>query len=360
MALTPVFYVYPLNKWVSFHFIAEEHVRELRKHFNVVKVDEGALTVVMPVAMAASRCLFLLHPYFYPMQVYERRLLAKVGRPDGVIGVDVADSDHVTPEAVRLTEYAEAMVVPSTFSRNSYVNSGVRVPVYVVPHGVPDAFLASPPSKPDAFRQLRELKERRKAKLLQTWCLHSEYRKGLDLAYRIFSRLAEERKDVILVDREPFNVNVFDSPIDPERPKPSLTMNLSWLSEAQIMELMDVCDAFLLTSRGGAFEHPPLLALARGEPVVAAKGGAWEDYVPPWGLVPSTRCGPVLPNNPIHDGCGVEMDVDAAVDRLHEILDDYEGYRARAEEYARERIGREFTWRRVGELLRDVVRKHMP
>jgi glycosyltransferase involved in cell wall biosynthesis len=359
MPLHPIFYIYPLNKWISFHFIAEEHVRELRKYFNVTKVDEKALTVVMPIARLTAEATFLLQPYFYPIQVYERKLLDKIGKPERLIGVDVADSDHITEYAVHLTEYATAMIVPSNFSRNSYINSGVKTPVYVVPHGVPDDYFNPTPSKPNTFKQLYDYKIKNNVKLIQTWCLHSEYRKGLDLAYEIFSQLVKERKDVALVDRASFNINVFDSPIDYKNPQPKFTLTSSWLTDEQIKELMDICDIYLLTSRGGGFEHPPLLALARGEPAIGAKGGAWEDYLPDWALIPSHKSGQVLANNPIHDGYGVEIEVEKAVSALHEILNNLDEYRARVKYYLDTYVKEKFTWTKIGEKLKDIVLKHL-
>jgi len=359
MPLAPAFYVYPMSRWVSFSYIAEHHVRELRRHLRVEVVDEGALAAVMAVALRAARCVFLLHPFFYPMQVYEARLLRKLGRPERVIGVDVADSDHVSAEGVRLTGYAEAMVVPSTFSRDAYVRSGVSVPVHVVPHGVPEPYLSSPPSRPSRFRELADYKARSGRRLLQVWLLHSGFRKGEDLAYEVFNRLLRERGDVALAVRRPFALEVYSEEVDAGRLRPTLSIPAGRLSEGEVMELMDACDAYLLSSRGGGFEHPPLLALARGEPVVAARGGAWQDYLPSWGLVESRRSSVLLPGNPIHDGCGVEMEVEAAVGRLHEVLDDLEGHRAKVREHVESRIREGFTWRRAGELLRDVVLRYL-
>jgi glycosyltransferase involved in cell wall biosynthesis len=127
------------------------------------------------------------------------------------------------------------------------------------------------------------------------------------------------------------------------------------LSDDQIRELMDVCDIFLLGSRGGGFEHPPLLALARGEVALGAKGGAWEDYLPDWALVSSHASDIVLKDNPIHNGRGVEMDVDACVSKLHTILDNLDEYRARVRQHVYTVVRERFTWGRIGEQLRDIV-----
>jgi hypothetical protein len=67
----------------------------------------------------------------------------------------------------------------------------------------------------------------------------------------------------------------------------------------------------------------------------------------------------VLPDNPIHTGTGVEMDVEKAVDRLHTILDNMDDYKARVAEYVDTRIRNEFTWSRVGAILKEVVDKYL-
>jgi len=359
MPLNPIFYVYPLNKWVSFHFIAERHVAELRKYFYVTKVDEKALITVMPIAQIATKALFFLHPYFYPISVYEKKLLAKIGKPERLIGVDVADSDSITEYAVKLTEYATAMIVPSNFAKKSYVNSGVKVPVHVVPHGVPDDYLSLPPSKPNTFKPLHNYKTKNNKLLIQTWMLHSSYRKGEDLAYQIFNKLIAERRDVALIVRRPLSIEVYNSEIQFTNPKPHFALSISWLEDEQIKELMDTCDIYLLTSRGGGFEHPPLLALARGEIVIGAEGGAWEDYLPSWALIPSTRSDIVLKDNPIHNGYGVEINVEKAVDELHNIIDNLSQYKDKVKEHVATHVSENLTWSKIGLKLKDIVLNYL-
>jgi hypothetical protein len=74
--------------------------------------------------------------------------------------------------------------------------------------------------------------------------------------------------------------------------------------------------------------------------------------------VDSHESPPVLPDNPIHTGTGVEMDVEKAVDRLHTVLDIMDDYRARVAEYVGTRIRSEFTWSRVGERLREIIGRY--
>lgn len=350
-----LYYIYPLTKWVSFKTVAEAHVRELRKYFRVVPIEENSLLVVIPMTSAISKCAFFVHPYFYPMQRFEKKLLVKIKIKPNIIGVDVADSDHISEIGVRLTRYAKAMIVPSKFSQKTYIRSGVVTPVFAVPHGVDSTWLGSNPSRPQNFRPLMDYKTKNNKKLIQSWIMHSSYRKGEDLLYQIYNNLLSERNDVALVIRRPFSIDIYDQKIDPNNLTPQHSIPLSWLTDDQIKELMDTCDIFCLTSRGGGFEHPPLLAMARGELVIGARGGAWEDYMPEWSLVPSHRSDVVIPNNPIHDGCGVELEVDQAVNKLHDILNNMDDYKAKIQQHIETHIKPNLTWEKIGERLKNIV-----
>jgi glycosyltransferase involved in cell wall biosynthesis len=354
-----VYYIYPTTKWISFRIIAEEHVRQIQKQFYVQKVDDTALATILPIASISAKSVIFLHPYFYPIQVYERRLSSRIGKIGKLIGVDIADTDHMTETAVRLTGYATAIIVPSNFSRKTYVESGVKTPVHVIPHGVHESYIDAEPSKPNIFKALHDYKVKAKKKLMQIWVLHSSYRKGEDLAYKIFNTLVGERMDVALVVRRPLSIDLYDSPINPEKPTPKITIGKSYLTDEEIKELMDTCDIFLLASRGGGFEHPPLLGMARGEIVIAAKGGAWEDYMPEWGLVQSQKSETLLPGNPIHDGGGVEMMADNAVAKIYEILNNMDEYKARVKHHLNTCVREKFTWSKIGLQLRDIVAKYL-
>jgi glycosyltransferase involved in cell wall biosynthesis len=362
-----VVYIYPMAKWVSFRSIAESHIKELRKYYNVQIFDEESTTIVFTILLYTCSPPIILHPFFYPIARYEKILKQKLGRIQNIIGVDVAGSNHISQYAVELTENAEALIVPSNFARNTYVNSGCRKPVYVVNHGVPDEWIGRIIDKPKALKQLLDYKKESGKKLIQTWVMHSWYRKGEDLAYEVFNKLVEERDDVALVVRRPGTIDVYDSKIDYSMIGNSLTINARpklsilplWLEDYKIEELMSICDIFLLTSRGGGFEHPPLLAMSKAEVVIGARGGAWEDYIPQWLLIDSHESLQLLPGNPIHDGVGVEIEVEKAVDKLHEIIDNMDEYKSRIAEYVNEKITEELTWSKIGLKLKEIIGRYI-
>ncbi|RLI87291.1 MAG: hypothetical protein DRP01_02230 [Archaeoglobales archaeon] len=348
---TSLWYVYPLFKHVSFGVIGEKHADLLQQYFRVERIDE----LSFPLIQIVSHPLVLIQPYFYPMQKFEKKIVRNLKKINGIIGVDVADSDHITQYAVRLTDYATAMIVPSNFSKRSYVNSGVKRPVHVVPHGVDIEWIEAPKQQPTIFHHLAKLKERRNLKLILCWVMHSPVRKGLDLLLQYYQTLMREYNQVLLVIKTAHGIEYFSKTVE----KADGKILIKWLNEREKMELFDICDLYFLSSRGGAFEHPPLEALTRGEIVLGAKGGAWEDYLPDWALIPSRRSGQVLPNNEIHDGCGVEVLVDKAVDKTIEIFNNMDEYRARVQEHINTCVKQNFTWKVIGEKLRNVVQKYL-
>ncbi|MEM2446528.1 MAG: glycosyltransferase [Candidatus Bathyarchaeia archaeon] len=354
-----VYVVYPRYKRVSFSFVGENHYQQLQRFFRTYAIDESAL----PVSEIVSHPLIYLHPYFYVMDREGERLKRRRAYFKGIIGVDVADGDHVTSRAAELANMATAMVVPSNFCRRAYVNSGVKVPVHVVPHGVTEEWIGSPPQRPCPLTYVEKIKEERKAKVLLAFIIHSPFRKGLDILIEVYKGIVKERGNAVLTVKTMRGLGVIPSTVQKvgetleESMQPPVVEK--WFTEREKMSIYDAADLFLLTSRGGGFEHSGLEALARGVPVIAARGGAWEDYLPSWCLTPSKRSPPVLEGNPIHDGCGVEMLIDKAVDKALTILDNLEEYKAKAKEYADTRLKKEFTWSRIGEALREVTLKYL-
>jgi len=339
----PIWYVYPLWKKISFTLASKQHIRHLRPHVHVEEIDEDA------IAYTHITCnpIVLMHPYFYPMERHHERIARRLPHMRALIGLDVADTDALSWRAVELANMATAMIVPSNFSRRVYESSGVRVPVHVLPHGVGDEYFETPRSPNPSPQAVASLRKSRGIKMLLSYVLHSDYRKGLDILMTLYEMLRKERGDVALVIRDAGGLKLIH---DGEK-----GIFSGWMTEKMKIELFDSADLFVLASRGGGFELPGLEALARGVPAIAAKGGSWEDYMPEWGLVPSRPSNRIFEGNTIHVGKGVEMILEKAVDRALEILDNLDDYSARAQEYAETRIRKEFTWRVIAERLLEII-----
>lgn len=353
-----VWYITPIWKKVSWNEIAYNHVKHLKKYLNITLLDEEAF----PNLTIFSNPLIILHPYFYPLQKWEKRIKRNLIKLRGLIGIDVADSDHLTNYAVRLTNYSKAIIVPSQKAKETYQRSGVTRDVYVVPHGVSTEWITTKPNEDPLLSQIAKLKETKNLKMILSFCIHSGYRKGIDLIAKIFAEVHKEIPNTALVLRDCYGIDVWTNPptlrMLEVRAGASLTITKNWFSQNQKMLLFDLADVFLLGSRGGGFEHPALEAIARGIPTIGAEGGAWEDYMPKWMLVPSHKSQQVLAGNPIHDGCGVEMEIHKAVEKTIEFLTDKE-YKQKTKDYVKNVIEKNFTWEKIALKLKNIITRYL-
>ncbi|RLE86746.1 MAG: hypothetical protein DRJ67_06505 [Thermoprotei archaeon] len=361
-----IIYCYPIWHTVSFSLIAKKHIEGLRRYTKVYEWDELNLPDIYPV----KPYVLLVHPMFWctwrwcqQLKLAEpsldralENLSKRFEKYEKAVGIDVADSDGISDLAVKLTEVYDEVIVPSNFARRSYVRSGVKVPVRVIPHGLDLEWYDSPPISIEgvsnqALRVLWQLKQMSHRKLLLFWMWHSPERKGWPEVLVFYERLKRERDDVALVVKTGGPLN-----IDVERAKRLGIINVfGWLTEEEKMFLYDICDVTLLFSRGGGFEVCGLESLARGTPAVGHRMGAWAEYMPDWLLCREGLRVRVFPDNQIHVGYGYTVDVDDALDKVHEILEDLAEYRARVREYAVRRLRGVYNWREVGKRLWEVA-----
>jgi glycosyltransferase involved in cell wall biosynthesis len=336
-----VYYFYPMRHRVSFQFVARQYIEMLRERYSVEEIDEvsfyGRDIFVKPRAF--------VHPYLYIAGKRPERAVWETSRYDKLVAVDVADSDRLSREAANLFNLADACLVPSTWSREAYIRSGVAVPVHVVPHALKPIFyeprvgVRESPSLAEHVDLLLKVRERYRA-LICFFLWHSFWRKGGDLVLKTLSALRRERGDFAVIARTADSL--FLAGLETAQvPAVSLTQ---WLDDKAVVAVYDLCDIYPLFSRGGGFELNGLEALARGEVVLAASEGSWTDYLPPEFLLPVAKYEHPLPRNPYHVGLGPVVDTEKAVDKLHIIIDNLDDWRARARERAmqvRERFSAE-------------------
>ncbi|RLG79500.1 MAG: hypothetical protein DRO40_12745 [Thermoprotei archaeon] len=349
--LPNVWYVYPIWHNVSFSIVARHHIENIRKYYRLTEVDELAFHTMD----IYSRPIAVIHPYFFIITRHTQLYFNRRDRFKAVIGVDVADSDRIAPWAARLVNLADEFVVPSKWAKRVYKSSGVKIPINVVPHGVSDNYFL-PPIEPkmEILQNMKRMKINNKYIYVLFFCIHSGYRKGDDLVFKVMKEIQRVHKKVVLVVKSIERHRILS-----KLRSISLT---KWIrDELDMIALYDMCEIYLLFSRGGGFELNGLEALARGEVVVACNRGSWTEYLPDFTLVPPQRSVMVFPSdNPttqIHCGHGYEISVDKAIDLLHDILNNLDDYRSRVREYW-ESIKHEFTWKRVGEKIKEIIDRH--
>jgi glycosyltransferase involved in cell wall biosynthesis len=366
-------YCYPLHHIVSFTIIGRKHVEYIRKLSlaKVYEIDEQ----VFPLFNPSIKYDVVLHPHIYiwhrVMQKYYRAVNENVrdrvqqyidyfkNQFNQIIAVDVCDSDRMSDYAVELLNYADKVIVPSNFCVEVYRSSGVRKPVYRVPHGVdgewfltPSIWETSPVRKINpVLIDLYLYKVRRRKRFLLFWLWHSDARKGWPEVKELYSKLSKERNDTVLV----LKTMTPNSPAFQEVMHMGAVQVYGWLNDYEKMALYDLTDITLVFSRGGGFELSALESLARGVPCVASYWGSWKDYLPPFLGVKTGDKVKVFEGNAIHVGYGYRIHVEDALNKIHNILENYDDYRARVDEWRQKVLFSEYRWDLIAKKLVDII-----
>jgi glycosyltransferase involved in cell wall biosynthesis len=362
-----------MHHTVSFTIVAQKHVEYIKKLSlaKVYEVDE----LSFPSFHSFTKYDVVLHPHIYIWHRVMQRLYRAINdnlkhkfqqyvenfrnQYGQVVAMDVCDSDRISDYAVDLINYADKVVVPSNFCAEVYRGSGVKKPIYRVSHGVdpdwysfPSVWETSPVKKINpVLIDLYLYKVRRRKRFLLFWLWHSPTRKGFPEVKKLYSNLVKERKDVVLVLKT----------YSPNTPEFQEIMHLGaiqvygWLNDYEKMALYDLADITLVFSRGGGFEVNCLESLAREVPCVASYWGSWKDYLPPFLGLKTGEKVKVFEGNAIHVGYGYKVDVEDALNKIHNILENYDDYRARAGEWRQKVLNNEYRWDIIAQKLVKVI-----
>lgn len=352
-------YIYPIESTHSFNIVAVNHIKYLRHKYIVensdVEIEEMDWSRLSNINWDEKRSV-LIHPFLYQFASYKSfmqnsrnfaRLLAtkhKIG------GFDVADSTKISKIAVDLINKIDLIMVPSNFVKDVYINSGVTIPVEVLPHGVSDEFLCDYPIYTDNIEitKLRKMKEKGSILILY-FLVHSAHRKGADLVKEVMKKIQNKYKNVYLVvkseDKDYFS-------------KIRSVCIESWMSNDNLRLLYDTCDICLSPSRGGGFELNALEAASRGVPTLVTNGGCFLDlinYFIPIDL--SNKVTQPLPGNPIHNGLGYEVDIDDFEKKLEDVIVRLDYWKEHFNANIKE-IREQYTWRNVAKELDRYLKNY--
>jgi len=325
-----IYYIYPQHHDVSFKFVAKEHIKMLKEKYTVYEIPALSFYQFTPFRYPIS----IIHPFFYSMWRWTKVEFSFFeqyrNHVSAIIGVEVADSDQISEKFIDYANnYTGRMIVNSEWSVKAFKNSGLKIPIYKVVHNFNTRLLAKDEELKidEQVKYIEKLKNEKKFKLIFISLWHSDYRKGADLFHRIAQQLQKERNDVYFLVKSGMPRSDFQ-----DLRMFNFTGNTDF---DNIVKMYRISDLYLLTSRGGSFELNGLEAFISRIPTIATKGGAWEEYFPDNLkdlLIDSCNFPIVLPNNPIHIGRGVEMCIDKAVDKILEVLDNLDDYKAKIEE----------------------------
>jgi glycosyltransferase involved in cell wall biosynthesis len=206
-------------------------------------------------------------------------------RPNGMLGdlrlVHLAWEESALPEPVAalINLHLDGVLAPSEYTRRAIRNSGVRVPIAVVGHGVDhsgvlpragdDRTRRGPPTQSQPFIFLH--------------VSSGLPRKGIEELIAAYCLAFSSEDPVVLVVKTFANPdNTFDRWIarlaGDARYSPTIQVIGDELDQREIDFLYDAADAIVLPSRGEGFNLPAAEALARGLPVIATRHSGHRDF----------------------------------------------------------------------------------
>jgi len=374
-----IYYVYPVGVPTSFAVIAKKQIEYLKSKYIIKEISKDILpqiinqingTVILHSAKEVLAELLHSKPDLFSHTATAQMMIApvdyftyinqkrgkKIDQYD-LIGFDVCDSDKMSQFAVDLINNIKKVAVPSTYCVNVFRNSGVKSKMYWIPHGVDKEWYEKPNvwssdlksqiTNPQLL-QLYDYKKRTEKQILLYWQWYNNIRKGYTEVAEVYKRIQKQRDDVILVVKVGDQyLKLYDLLKDVEYIRIQ-----GWLSDFEKMALYDIADATLLFSRHGAFEINCLESLARGVPCLAHDKGPWVDYENPRFLIKHGQRIKVFDYNVFHEGYGYTIDVEDAVAKINEILDNLDEYKLIAEDH-RQTLKEKFVWDKIAE---DIVK----
>jgi len=351
-------YIYPSTRETAFYEISMEHIEQLRKRVSVRTIPEEYLDKGIPKLRSGAVVHPIMHVFLgdnekmMPKRLKRLHRILEDGRKIG--GFDVADTDRLSQAAVGVLNKMNLVVVPSRHSKECYESSGVETQIEVLPHGLNDAFLSNSfVGVPRRLNYLFWLRRRTKSVFCLFHLAHSGYRKGADLVREVMGKIQKEYGNVYLVVKRGSGLDPFLGNLLKLR---SIEIS-GWIPYDELRLLYDLCDICLVPSRGGGFERNALEAMSRGLVTLVPNAGCFLDYAGKAVKVRVARKVRVYEGNPIHIGHGHEVDVGDFYDKLSDVIENLDEYRARAIRHARE-VQEKYSWDKIGDRLFNILNKH--
>ncbi len=210
----------------------------------------------------------------YPQVVYGQGDVLKRNTGKYKIGYTMLETTGIPKEWVKQANQMDEVWVPSKFNVDTFKNSGVQVPIYVMPLGI----------DPDYYNiKIKSYKKHTKYTFLSVF--EWGERKAPEILLNAYAKAFNQKDEVILLCKI-FNK---DGSIDIEKEikkldLPSDSAEIVFLYNMEITDyqmpaLYRSADCFVLPTRGEGWGMPILEAMACGKPVIATNWSAQTEFL---------------------------------------------------------------------------------
>jgi glycosyltransferase involved in cell wall biosynthesis len=240
-----------------------------------------------------------------------------------------------------INRFVTMQLVPCRQNAESFVASGVSVPVDVLPHGI------------DVGRFPRLVRPDREVMTFGTFGDLSP-RKGIDVLIRAFVDEFAPGEPVRLVIKGGGSASAYqtDSPL--------VTVLSGYFDDERLLRFLGDLDVFVLPSRGEGFGLCALEAMSTGLPLIATNWSGPADYLDPADSYPLdfelVDCKGQRSNHVEYFGQWAEPSYEHLRALMREIANKPGAARSRGEAAA-ERVHRDWTWDAAARRLRDYLDK---
>lgn len=186
------------------------------------------------------------------------------------------ETDRIPDSWVPALNSFDEVWVQSTFNKSTFVSSGVRVPIRLIPNFFDtDRYSPSGPVLPlpveESFRFLSvfDLKRRKGYDVLLDAFL-DEFSRQDDVALVV--KIRDNNKDGLLVEQ-------IEAHPKPKRDKPPVYIIDQMLSSEELLQLYRACDAFVLPTRGEGWGRPFFEAMLMEMPVIGTNWSGQVDFM---------------------------------------------------------------------------------
>jgi glycosyltransferase involved in cell wall biosynthesis len=205
-------------------------------------------------------------------------------RPNGMIGdmrlLHLAWEESAISDALAelMNLHLDAVLVPSEYSRRAIRNSGVRLPIAVIGHGIDHSGLMPrvigdrarrgpvTPALPFTFLHISSgLARKGIEELITAYCLAFSRRDPVLLVIKTF-------------DNPTNTIDTWFERLTRAKHAPAIQVISEELDQRQMDFLYHVADALLLPSRGEGFNLPAAEGMARGLPVIVTRHSGHLDF----------------------------------------------------------------------------------